>query len=277
MTKNDLIAIGGLGGSGTRVIADLVSQAGVFLGSDLNESLDNLWFTLLFKRTSILDASDPEIAFCLDLFVRRMRGDSGFTEKEQQFLQALSHSDRGEHSPEWLRRRVASFLKTDAERATAGGLGWKEPSTHIVADRLLKALPSLRYIHVIRNGLDMSFSENQQQLAFWGQKLLDQKVVPTPRQALRYWCVAHQRLFARLKPLGHRVLLINYDQLCADPQAQIEALLQFIGISGDPALRSSLLTRIKPPSSIGRFRDQSLSQFAPDDVAYAESLGFPTR
>ena len=273
---NDLIAIGGLGGSGTRVVADLLAQGGLFLGSELNTSLDNLWFTLLFKRTSILDASDYEIALCLNLFLRRMHGNIEFTEKELRFLQGLALSDRGEHDPEWLRERVASFLSADGDHRTVDRLGWKEPSTHIVADRLLAALPSLRFVHVIRNGLDMSFSRNQQQLAFWGPRLLGQQIVQTPWQSLQYWCAAHRRLFARLKPFEDRVLLLNYDRLCAEPQAQIEALLQFAGISSDPALKADLLTRIKPPSSMGRFRDHRLSQFAPEDVAYVKSLGFPT-
>ncbi len=43
------VAIGGVGGCGTRLIAEMLMRVGFFLGSDLNESLDNLWFTLAFK------------------------------------------------------------------------------------------------------------------------------------------------------------------------------------------------------------------------------------
>ena len=44
------VAIGGVGGSGTRLIAQLLREAGFYLGGDLNPALDNRWFTLLFKR-----------------------------------------------------------------------------------------------------------------------------------------------------------------------------------------------------------------------------------
>ena len=44
------VAIGGVGGSGTRVVAEVLKCLGFYLGSLLNSSLDNLWFTLLFKR-----------------------------------------------------------------------------------------------------------------------------------------------------------------------------------------------------------------------------------
>ena len=38
------VAIGGVGGSGTRLIARMLGQLGWYLGDDLNESVDNLWF-----------------------------------------------------------------------------------------------------------------------------------------------------------------------------------------------------------------------------------------
>ena len=53
------VAIGGVGGSGTRLIAQLLMELGVYMGSDRNDANDNLWFTLLFKRIEILFASDP--------------------------------------------------------------------------------------------------------------------------------------------------------------------------------------------------------------------------
>lgn len=56
-------AIGGLGGSGTRVFAALLQEAGIYIGDCLNEPLDNLWFTVLIKR-SVLDKTDCNIYAC---------------------------------------------------------------------------------------------------------------------------------------------------------------------------------------------------------------------
>jgi hypothetical protein len=44
------VAIRGVGGSGTRLVADIVLELGFYLGADLNYERDNLWFTLLLKR-----------------------------------------------------------------------------------------------------------------------------------------------------------------------------------------------------------------------------------
>ena len=49
-TVSPPLVIGGLGGSGTRVVADIVLAQGWYLGQDLNRAKDNLLFTLLFKR-----------------------------------------------------------------------------------------------------------------------------------------------------------------------------------------------------------------------------------
>ncbi|MCW3019543.1 MAG: hypothetical protein JWN10_1851, partial [Solirubrobacterales bacterium] len=44
------LVIAGIGGSGTRVAAQLLIELGFYLGEDLNPALDNLTSTFLFKR-----------------------------------------------------------------------------------------------------------------------------------------------------------------------------------------------------------------------------------
>ena len=44
------VIIGGVGGSGTRVVAEIINLLGFYIGDDLNPAKDNLWFLLLFKR-----------------------------------------------------------------------------------------------------------------------------------------------------------------------------------------------------------------------------------
>ena len=47
------VAVGGIGGSGTRLIAQLLSALDYDMGSDFNDSLDDLGFTALFKRVEL--------------------------------------------------------------------------------------------------------------------------------------------------------------------------------------------------------------------------------
>ena len=43
------VVVGGVGGSGTRVVEQMLRQLGVYTGADLNSAGDNRWFTLLCK------------------------------------------------------------------------------------------------------------------------------------------------------------------------------------------------------------------------------------
>ena len=47
------VAIGGVGGSGTRVIAAIVESLGFDPGANLNRPRDDLTFTVLFKRPDV--------------------------------------------------------------------------------------------------------------------------------------------------------------------------------------------------------------------------------
>ena len=61
--------IGALGGSGTRVIAQIVNQLGYYIGDDLNKPNDNLVFTRLFKNPEWYKTTDQkEIYSRLEIF-----------------------------------------------------------------------------------------------------------------------------------------------------------------------------------------------------------------
>lgn len=83
------IAVGGVGGSGTRVVAQILSTAGIYMGDDLNIAHDNLWFTLLFKRQDILKATDEEFRNCVSIFVRAMTRRHPLTPAQKKFLETL--------------------------------------------------------------------------------------------------------------------------------------------------------------------------------------------
>ena len=56
------VAIGGLGGSGTRIVVEVLQSQNYFMGNDLIESLDNLHFTRLLKNPDFqATASKDEI------------------------------------------------------------------------------------------------------------------------------------------------------------------------------------------------------------------------
>ena len=100
------VAIGGVGGSGTRLIAQLLMEVGFYLGDDLNEANDTLWFTLLFKRPEILRVAECEFAQSLDIFIARMTGGGACSAHQAALVRRLAASDRApQHPSDWLRLR----------------------------------------------------------------------------------------------------------------------------------------------------------------------------
>lgn len=267
------VVVGGLGGSGTRLIAGMLSAEGYFLGADLNEAWDNLWFTLLFKRPGALGMSDAEFARRLRLFLRAMAGGEAFSTGDRELLDELAAAGWEQHQADWLQVRVATLLSRANARSTAGSWGWKEPNTHVYLDRLDAACPGMRYVFVSRHGLDMAISGNQNQARLWGAVLLGEEFSPTPRYSLRYWCAAHRRTLAAAAALGDRFLFLRYDDLCRHPERELEGLAAFLGVRDAPAV-ARLRGMVVPPSSLQRSKHVPRSAFDAADVAYVESLGF---
>jgi hypothetical protein len=274
------VAIGGVGGSGTRLVAEIVRHLGCYPGGDLNHALDNLWFTLLFKRVELWSAPPGSEDFdrAVTAFRAAMEGGPPLTPRQMAWVRALADADRPQHDSAWLGERAESLIA-----AAAGGRhprrwwGWKEPNTHIFVDRLDAAFPGLRYIHVVRNGLDMAYSRNDNQLRLWGPLLMaGQAAEPGPRAMLKYWCLVQRRAAQMAAAMPGRFLMLNYDAFCRSPLDHLPALGRLLGVAIEPASADRMRSLVHLPGSIGRFKPHGLAHFDPADVEYVRELGFDT-
>lgn len=262
-----MVAIGGIGGSGTRIVADLFRRAGYFLGVDLNRANDNLLFTLLFKREGILVTLDTQFDLLWEIFKKIMTGKGQLTNPEITTLKMLSAKDRTLHDSAFLRERL-NFIDHDLEIPELWG--WKEPNTHVVIERILKIETDLQFIYVYRHPLDMAHSSNQSQLNLWGDIFLGQKGISiSPKNALKYWIAVHNRMENLRKAYPTRVFLLNFDNVCNDSAKFLRPLEKFINSNLDLARHTGI---IKIPHSIGRYKKHSLDCFDEDDVSYIKTL-----
>ena len=267
------VVIGGVGGSGTRLIAQCLREAGFLMGADLNTANDNLWFTLLFKRFEILSSSDQEFDELLRILISGMTNENDFTKRQISLTHILASRDREQHSAAWLGERARTLLANKAVMTPEDRWGWKEPNSHIVLDRLNERLDTLKYIHVARNGLDMAHSNNQNQLRLWGPHFLGEAFSITPYYSLKYWCIVHKRVLKIGESMGSRFLFLNYDTFCLQPENGIKQLCKFLELDTD-SIGPQLTKLVAPPESIGRFKRHSTEIFADEDVAYTKLLGF---
>ena len=239
------IAVGGVGGSGTRVMADLLMGLGVFVGNDLNGSNDNMSWPP-FKALVQESEASPEVKLGI------ARG----------YLDAFR---------EGMRRGFA------AEGRVATRWGWKVPTTFLHFDFLCDSFPSLRYIHLMRHGLDMVYSRNQNQLRNWGRHLgIRAEEHPPPVASLRYWIAANRFAISECESrLPGRFLLLRFEDLCREPGPTLERVAGFIGATPGAQDLSLLARRVEPPSSLGRYREHDLSIFSKTDLDAVRELGFP--
>jgi len=218
------IAIGGVGGSGTRIVAALVNSLGVYMGSALNSASDNLEFV---KSRELLAESDSTL---------RRHNISG----ELRSFEQRMHRD---------------FLEQDNYREN---WGWK---------------------HVIRNGLDMAFSKNLNQLRNWGE--FHGIAVDDPRDpvlALKYWISANQiAIDEGARYLGNRFLLLNYDDLCTKPDEIIEEMTRFVSskVGVTERKKETLRSLVSPPESICRYKSYDYKDiFDSDAIEEVRRFGF---
>lgn len=274
------LVIGGLGGSGTRVYAVALQDAGVDMGRHFNAALDNLVFTLLFKRPRwFATAGDAAIGRHLATFTRYSR-DRAFTPGDLARLarSIVDHDPTVGRRESAERARAAFARRPRAERRTAPAWGWKEPNSHLFLPQLIDHYPGLRFVYVARHGLDMAYSDNKNQLRNFG----DQFGFPFPEgqgpdaeavSQLGYWIHMTERALELGERLGDRFLYLRFDDLCAAPEAELRRLLEFTGVAPGDDL-PAIAAKVQTPASSGRWRDHDDRPFSDEQVEAVRRLGF---
>ncbi len=274
------LVIGGLGGSGTRVYAVALRDAGVDMGRLFNAALDNLVFTALFKRPRwFATAGDDAIRRHLATFTRYSR-DRAFTPGDLARLGRciVDHDPTVGRRESAERVRAAFARRPRGERRRAPAWGWKEPNSHLFLPQLIGHYPGLRFVYVARHGLDMAYSDNKNQLRNFG----DQFGFPFPEGAgtdaeavaqLGYWIHMTERAVALGERLGDRFLYLRFDDLCAEPEAELRRLLEFTGVEPGDDL-PAIAAKVQTPSSTGRWRDHDDRPFSEEQVEAVRRFGF---
>jgi hypothetical protein len=277
------LVIGGVGGSGTRVLSKLAQEMNVHMGDCLNKALDNLWFSLFFNQLEWAgSAPEQEVQQSLDLFVEAsLYGFAGDVGPQTATLidKCLSTSRLARRDPELgeaTKRDIfqaSGIRKSDYEQ-----WGWKEPNSHIFIPQIAKYFPNARYILMVRNGLDMAFSHNQHQVRLWGQRFqieLENPAKVSPSQSLQYWLAANALARHNLETLmPNRWLEVRYENLLRNPVAEIDRIAEFIGATHNSEMSKKLSALVEAPATVGRYRARGLQSFQPEQIEAVKALGF---
>ena len=286
------VVIGGVGGSGTRVVAEILLHFGFFMGKDLNPAKDNLSYTLLFKRPewfkkNFQNKNKLETGF--SILNKSLYSGESLSIKEKIFLWNAvrdmakhGHNREGQGKGDWAKQRAAYIkfpqrLKTERYK----GWGWKEPNSHLLIPVMAEYFPDFKYVHTVRHGLDMAYSGNQQQLYNWGDLFgidIPEKEEDVPAASFRYWTEVNKKVLAFGEQLGNeRFLQVNFDRLCEAPEEGIMRIADFLKVNIPEDVMKKAFKLPVLPESKGRYKDYPLDGFSPEDLDYLEKMGFDYR
>jgi len=242
--------IGATGGPGTRVVGRIVRAGGMYIGTNLNDYQD-----------------------ALDLGGYSDRWINDFVSGGQ--LQGLSDEVRAAMVDD-LAHALQAHRRDLPEDATAWG--WKEPRSIYLLPFFNSVMPKLRFVHWMRDGRDMAFSENQQQLRKHGQTVLGPKRIGRmkPARSIALWTTVNTWAadFGEQEMPG-RYLRVQFEDLCAQPVETVGKLYEFFGLEGDVEQAAA---EVRPPGTLGRWRTEpakTLAELHEIATPALERFGYP--
>lgn len=274
------VVLGGIGGSGTRVVTQLLQSLGFDMGSDLNQSLDDLGFTALFKRPSLWPLEDhlPQLNEALSIYLGSRGQTNTSIPSGKHATRVAQLLDITRSAGEWI--DTGDLYERQECLATPSKptplWGWKEPNTHMLLPFLVAALPNMKYIHVTRHGLDMAHSSNQTQLKLWGAHLLGRAVdTNSADDSLAFWCAAHDRLLQVKERSQKQILVLPFESLFEEPDVILTHLCNFLALPESCHPAKAAISTLQKPQSLGRHRNYSPLNVSSDNGKIFRKLGYP--
>jgi Sulfotransferase family len=140
--------------------------------------------------------------------------------------------------------------------------GWKEPRSIFLLPFFHAQFPKMKFLHVVRDGRDMAYSSNQNQLRKHGRTLLSwwhYRLRSLPEQSLTLWSrINHITADYGETHMGANYLRLRFEDLCLEPGLSIRQIFDFFNLSGD--IEKIAAEEIIPPNSLGRWKAQQNHQ-----------------
>lgn len=151
--------------------------------------------------------------------------------------------------------------------------GWKNPRTIFLIPFFNQMYPSMKFIHVIRDGRDHAFHPRFTYLSH--QKCLlsaEERKLPTPQSKALAWSRTNQMGEENAKKyLSGRYIQSTLESLCKDPLREVSRILAFLGTS-NPELAKRASRLVKAPPCLGRWRSEPRDQIAAVEELIGEDL-----
>jgi hypothetical protein len=132
-----------------------------------------------------------------------------------------------------------------------------------------------RYVHVLRHGLDMVYSRNQQQLRNWGGSFQLDPEDLAGRNRFEFWYRSnHLAITTAEECLPGRYLKVGLEELCLETERVVGELLHFVGLSRAGSVPPDVLKVPQLPESFQRYLKSDLSWVDSDVELKLSEFGY---
>lgn len=222
MSEKHPVVVGGNGHSGTRIFIEILGHSGLFCG-----------IRSLTKRA---DSEDLRMIDLLNRWVGPFVYQRLDAQKTQQMKRAFAR-----------RLRLLFPLRQRP-------WGFKNPRCMLILPVLHDLFPELKFVHVIRDGRDISLGNAFVATNRYVNAFLEdhERSLPPEQKMMLFWGRSNQRAMEYgTQMLGDNYKLMRWEDLCRDPLPHADALIRFAGGSTSRAISASSL--VAKPGSIGRW------------------------
>jgi hypothetical protein len=282
------VIIFGTGGSGTRVVSQILEKSGCYLGSNVNAAYDNQdfgfllsgrikwiekYFPFTYQRTQVyLNIFDKiyfkkklagfEIVIVVKIFLEYLFGNN------RQLLTSIPIANRVKSGKRLLGLTSGSSNK---EPITYNLWGFKSPPAIYFINSLFTHYPGLKLIHVLRDGRDISLSKNRKPLLY--RKIFGINSTDSVLAGFYNWCAVNTwaNVLCKENLPSQQYLLIKFEDICTKPKESVDKILEWVGLASSDTDQIYNIPKKNP--SIGRWKNHQ-AMFEKIDLSLLRQLGY---
>lgn len=234
------IIIAGIHRSGTSLLARILAEMGLHIGTKLDSHRESV----LFKRIN-----------------NQLLKESGATwNSPEPFLDNLKEEAFVESQAQRALSLFQEGIREYGEVETGCGWGWKDPRNILTLPIWLAAFPDAKVIFIERHGIDVALSLQRREFrripyALVGRAKETLMFPPTLRTGYQLWCL-YSRAARDLQQKYPNWISIRYEDLISEPKKHMTTLQKFICLDVTPTEIEQIAKRVvRRPTSRSRFED----------------------
>jgi hypothetical protein len=239
----DPVIILGMHRSGTSLVARLLAEAGIHMGSDLSVNAESRFFRRLNERRLRFyhaDWSQPQSA------MEAMADPAEVAASRDMFLRGIQQRGIRRY---WGRCESPSF----EDLVFSHRWGWKDPRTVLFLPAWQAVFPKARYVYLVRNGMDVAvslISRAKRHRQVWkrlsGRYNYRSDMFDFQRCFQLWECYTGCSEKAVMALPAGQVCRLSYEELLEQPRQQIQCILECLEVTVTEQQLDQMTARINP-------------------------------